>query len=79
MHCAVPGSAVLAVGTAFFVGLQVRAMERSGHLSLWSYCQKFSKLGVPFLGVPIIRIVVFGLCIYWGQPISRNYQIFLAS
>ena len=34
----------------------------------------FPKLGVPFLGVPIIRTIVFwGL--YWGTLILGNYHI----
>ena len=37
----------------------------------------FPKLGVPFLGVPIIRTIAFwGL--YWGPLISGNYQIDLS-
>ena len=38
----------------------------------------FPKLGVPFLGVPIIRTIVFwGL--HWGPPILGNYHFPLAS
>ena len=34
----------------------------------------FPKLGVPFLGVPIIRTIVFwGL--YWGPTILGNYHM----
>ena len=34
----------------------------------------FPKLGVPFLGAPIIRIIIFwGL--YWGPPILGNYHL----
>ena len=36
-------------------------------------CGSFPKLGVPFLAVPIIRIVVFlGLC--WGPLTLGNYH-----
>ena len=36
----------------------------------------FPKLGVPFLGVPIIRnLVYWGL--YWGHPILGKYHIWL--
>ena len=35
---------------------------------------EFPKFGVPFLGVPFIRIIVYrGLC--WGTLILGNYQI----
>ena len=34
----------------------------------------FPKLGVHFLGVPIIRIIVFG-GLYWGTPILGNYHM----
>ena len=38
-----------------------------------SATEGFPKLGVPFLGVPIIRTIVFwGL--YWGSPILGKYQ-----
>ena len=40
------------------------------------YIRVSQKLGVPFLGVPIIRtivIVYWGL--YWGCPILENYHI----
>ena len=34
----------------------------------------FPKLGVPFLGVPIIRTIIFwGL--YWGPLVLGNYQL----
>ena len=35
----------------------------------------FRKIGgCTFLGVPIVRIVVFW-ALYWGPPIYENYQI----
>ena len=34
----------------------------------------FPKLGLQFLGVPIIRIIVFG-GLYWGPPILGNYHL----
>ena len=48
-------------------GLMVGKLIR-GHI------KGFPKLGVPFLGVPIIRTIVFwGL--YWGPLILGNYHI----
>ena len=42
----------------------------------WNVNGSFLKLGVPFLGVPIIRTIVFwGL--YRGPLILGNYQIAL--
>ena len=38
------------------------------------YLGAFPKAGVPILGVPIIRTVVF-LGLYWGPPILRNYHL----
>ena len=37
-------------------------------------CRGFPKLGGTFLGVPIVRIIVFG-GLYWGSPILGNYHI----
>ena len=34
----------------------------------------FPKLGVPFLGVPKGRTIVFG-GLYWGPPILGNYLL----
>ena len=31
-------------------------------------------MGVPFLGVPIIRLIVFW-GVYWGPPILGNYHV----
>ena len=36
----------------------------------------FPKIWVPFAGVPIIRIVLFGGP-YWGSLLYGNYHIFL--
>ena len=36
----------------------------------------FPKLGVPFLGVSIIRRVIVYLGLYWGPLILGNYHIF---
>ena len=38
----------------------------------------FPKLGVPILGVPIIRTIVFW-SLYWGPRILGNYQISTSS
>ena len=34
----------------------------------------FPKLGVAFLGVPIIRTIMFG-GLYWGPPILGKYHM----
>ena len=39
-----------------------------------SYIWEFPKIRVPFLGVPIIRTIVFG-GLYWAPPILGNYHI----
>ena len=36
----------------------------------------FPELGVPFLGVLIIRIMVF-LGLYWGAPIYTDYHVYI--
>ena len=38
----------------------------------WGLCDGFPKLGVPFLGVPMI--IVFG-GLYGGPPILGNYHV----
>ena len=40
-------------------------------LSIWG----FPKIRGTFLGVPIIRTIVFRV-LYWGPPILGNYHIF---
>ena len=52
---------------------KVSKMTAGTHLAEYKY-GSFLKLGVPFLGVPIIRTIVFwGL--YWGPLILGNYHI----
>ena len=34
----------------------------------------FPKIGDTFLGVPIIRTIIFG-SLYWGSPILGKYHI----
>ena len=40
-------------------------------IDIWEY----PKIRGTFLGVPIVRIVVFG-GLYWGSPILGNYHIY---
>ena len=60
------GRSRLHVGSRLF-------MKRLVHVrspDIW----RFPKSGVPFLGVPIIRIIIcWGL--YWGPPILGNYHM----
>ena len=49
-------------------------MYLSGDLYIYG---GFPKLGVPFLGVPIIRTTVFGGLYYWGPPVLGNYHIYV--
>ena len=46
-----------------------RSLPRS-----WVGCGDFLKLGLPYLGVPIIRIIAYwGLC--WGPMIFGKYLV----
>ena len=47
---------------------------RLGHLLEHSVDWRFLKIRDPFLGVPIIRIRVFG-GLYWGSLILGNYHL----
>ena len=40
----------------------------------WGVYGSFPKLGVPFVGVPIIRIIVFWV-LYWDPLILGNYHV----
>ena len=40
----------------------------------WGVYGSFPKLGVPFLGVPIIRNVLFWV-LHWGPLILGNYHV----
>ena len=53
-----------------------RSLDKGSYLYIYMHIWGFPKLGVPFLGVPIIRTIVFwGL--YSGPPILGNYHIYI--
>ena len=56
---------------------RIRGAIRGGYMGLYTgYIgfRVFAELGIPCLGVPIPRIIVFWGS-YWGLPILRNYSM----
>ena len=63
---------------AAFIGKAHCSMGLGFRVEISKEARSVSKLGVPLLGVPIKRIIVFwGL--YWGLPILGNCKMCLAT